>query len=298
MQPAASVSLAARRPWPWLLLRRHPRFMQLTPRGFGRPSRQTLHVCASRRRRPLRASFSRGVVQEFPSIDWIEARPLPVGPKPFLRRRSAKTSARSALAVLPGFDGFLRASTCRFVAPCCRPWGSPRFGHELRVHGPVLPARAAVSRVAIAGPIPLGTVAQPWLASLAPRGRALRPPGSGLPAPGTAAPGSSHVVYAVSVAVTGRARFHVRPYARLGCRPLTLPSVALLPRTWAGALDESGLESVSYLPLWRLALRSFLLASSRAASPRPLPSRHFDPSARSVSPHRVRRSGGPMALLH
>lgn len=35
--------------------------------------------------------------------------------------------ARSALTVPPGFGGLLRASPCRFVAPCSRPWGSLRF---------------------------------------------------------------------------------------------------------------------------------------------------------------------------
>jgi hypothetical protein len=44
-----------------------------------------------------------------------------------LRPGVAKLRTRSALAVLPGFDGFLRLVPCRFVAPCCRSWGSPRF---------------------------------------------------------------------------------------------------------------------------------------------------------------------------
>jgi hypothetical protein len=35
--------------------------------------------------------------------------------------------ARSALVVPPDFGGLLRVMPCRFVAPCYRPWGSPRF---------------------------------------------------------------------------------------------------------------------------------------------------------------------------
>lgn len=38
-----------------------------------------------------------------------------------------KLRACSVLAVLPGFDGLLRPVRHRFVAPCCRPWGSPRL---------------------------------------------------------------------------------------------------------------------------------------------------------------------------
>jgi hypothetical protein len=33
----------------------------------------------------------------------------------------------SVLVVPPDFDGLLRSTPCRFVAPCNRPWGSPRF---------------------------------------------------------------------------------------------------------------------------------------------------------------------------
>jgi len=44
-----------------------------------------------------------------------------------LRLGVATPRTRSVLAVPPGFDGFLRASPCRFVAPCSRPWGSLRF---------------------------------------------------------------------------------------------------------------------------------------------------------------------------
>lgn len=41
--------------------------------------------------------------------------------------RGCHPRARSVLAVPPGFDGFLRASRCRSVAPCTRSWGSARF---------------------------------------------------------------------------------------------------------------------------------------------------------------------------
>jgi hypothetical protein len=45
----------------------------------------------------------------------------------FLRRENATAHARAALAVSHDFDGLLRLAPCRFVAPCCRSWGSPRF---------------------------------------------------------------------------------------------------------------------------------------------------------------------------
>jgi hypothetical protein len=48
-----------------------------------------------------------------------------------LRFGPATVRTRSAPAVPPGFDGFLRASTCRLVASCSRPWGSPRFGSHV-----------------------------------------------------------------------------------------------------------------------------------------------------------------------
>jgi len=44
-----------------------------------------------------------------------------------LRPGVASLRARSALAVPPGSDGLLCSIPCRFVAPCSRPWGSPRF---------------------------------------------------------------------------------------------------------------------------------------------------------------------------
>lgn len=44
-----------------------------------------------------------------------------------LRPVLATAQVRSALAVPPGFDGFLRATLRRFIAPCNQSWGSPRF---------------------------------------------------------------------------------------------------------------------------------------------------------------------------
>jgi hypothetical protein len=65
----------------------------------------------------------------------------PPGPSPRLRFGTATSRTCSALAVPPGFSGFLRSewirrstrSTVRgFVAPRSRPGGSPRFGHPAR----------------------------------------------------------------------------------------------------------------------------------------------------------------------
>ena len=44
-----------------------------------------------------------------------------------LRLEDATLRTRSALAVSLDFGGLLRWAGCRFVAPCCRPWGSPGF---------------------------------------------------------------------------------------------------------------------------------------------------------------------------
>jgi hypothetical protein len=69
-------------------------------------------------------------------------RPLPPGPSPRLRRRTATSLARSVLVVPPDFDGFLRraairrpllSTVCRFVAPCSRSWGSPGFHAPVRL---------------------------------------------------------------------------------------------------------------------------------------------------------------------
>jgi hypothetical protein len=72
---------------------------------------------------------SHGVPKDRPSTDIRACRPLPgLLPKmvPF-RREAATPHTRAALAVSHGFDGLLRRVLCRFVAPCNRSWGSPRF---------------------------------------------------------------------------------------------------------------------------------------------------------------------------
>lgn len=59
-------------------------------------------------------------------------RPLPVwAPEGVvdLRPGAARSQARSVHVVPPDFDGLLRTSPRRSVAPCRRPWGSPRFRH-------------------------------------------------------------------------------------------------------------------------------------------------------------------------
>lgn len=98
--------------------------------------------------RPLRvffASDSRRLswgCQRFPPSTSRFARPLPALHHPKmaaatnrsverLRPEVATLQTRSVLAVPPGSDGFLRASSCRFVAPCSRPWGSPSFWPHL-----------------------------------------------------------------------------------------------------------------------------------------------------------------------
>jgi hypothetical protein len=80
-----------------------------------------------------------------PSPTWPSLRPLPPEPSLRLRSGTATFQTRSVLAVPPGFNGFLRSSlrsedrrpstTCRFVAPCSRSWGSLRFGAPVRPLG-------------------------------------------------------------------------------------------------------------------------------------------------------------------
>jgi hypothetical protein len=47
--------------------------------------------------------------------------------KPTFRPEGANLQARSVHVVPPDSDGLLRASPCRSIAPCNRPWGSPCF---------------------------------------------------------------------------------------------------------------------------------------------------------------------------
>jgi hypothetical protein len=76
-----------------------------------------------------------------PSADTTVTAFHPPGPSPRLRFGTATSRTRSALAVPPGFSGFLRSerirrptrsTACGFVAPRSRPWGSPRFGLPAR----------------------------------------------------------------------------------------------------------------------------------------------------------------------
>jgi hypothetical protein len=73
--------------------------------------------------------------------------------RPALRLGPARHRTRSALAVPPGSDGLLRATACRFVAPCSRSWGSPHFKEE-RKSRPRHPSRVALGGVATASPDP------------------------------------------------------------------------------------------------------------------------------------------------
>jgi len=84
-----------------------------------------------------RSDSSLGVVQRSP-LRRPEHRAATPGRGPsqasrlVLRPGAATSRTRSALAVPPGSDGFLRAMPRRSVAPCCRPWGSSRFRLQLR----------------------------------------------------------------------------------------------------------------------------------------------------------------------
>jgi hypothetical protein len=68
-----------------------------------------------------------GFIKDRPSTDINTLRPLPVEPKPDLRPEAATPQACSVLAVSHDSDGLRRKVPRRFVAPCCRPWGSPCF---------------------------------------------------------------------------------------------------------------------------------------------------------------------------
>jgi hypothetical protein len=72
-----------------------------------------------------------GFIKDRPSASTDAVRPLPGGPRPALRPGAAILRTRSALAVLPDYGGLLHSTPCRFVAPCIRPWGSPRFRSAL-----------------------------------------------------------------------------------------------------------------------------------------------------------------------
>jgi hypothetical protein len=101
---------------------------------------------------------------------------------PDTRPRPAMAWTRSALAVPPGFDGLLRASTRRLVASCSRPWGSPRFGSGSGM------SRRCFASSPVMSPSPRSprrsgwTGCPPWLAS---HGRPARAGGSRGPSCGS-----------------------------------------------------------------------------------------------------------------
>ena len=53
--------------------------------------------------------------------------PVPIPKNESLRPVAAKRWEPSAFTVPPGSGGLLRVRTCKFVAPCIRPWGSSGF---------------------------------------------------------------------------------------------------------------------------------------------------------------------------
>lgn len=110
-----------------------------TPVTFDSPSKTRTDSCRPSRPRRTRAEAqadraawdsSHGVVQRTPLRRHEHAASTP-GTAPVNRASpsawSCHLQARSALAVPPGFDGFLRIVPRRSVAPCSRPWGSPPF---------------------------------------------------------------------------------------------------------------------------------------------------------------------------
>ena len=109
----------------------------------GSPAGLALESCGPFFRRALRhlpvggAGFHAALADflswGFPKIPSIDITPcVRSGLGPLSRaapgRRGCRPSAPSALAVLPGCSGFLRMVARRFVAPCCRSWGSARSG--------------------------------------------------------------------------------------------------------------------------------------------------------------------------
>ena len=69
------------------------------------------------------------VFQRTPLCRFSRLRPvlLPISKDGLLRPNAAKRRTPSAFAVPPGSDGLLRMRTCKFIAPCFRPWGSSGF---------------------------------------------------------------------------------------------------------------------------------------------------------------------------
>lgn len=96
---------------------------------------------------------SLGVPKDRPSAVQGVSRPLQVQiPKEVhSRHEAAKPHTRAVLVVSHDLDGLLRITPCRFVAPCCRLWGSPRF----RVF-PTSPHRCKHRLTLLVPPFPCG----------------------------------------------------------------------------------------------------------------------------------------------
>jgi len=77
----------------------------------------------------LKMNFLSWGSQRSPLYRSKQSRPLQAGsPKRVCSRcEAARPHMRAALAVSHDLDGLLRDTPCRFIAPCCRLWGSPRF---------------------------------------------------------------------------------------------------------------------------------------------------------------------------
>jgi hypothetical protein len=115
--------------------------------------------------RPVRASrsirtSSLRVLKDRPSTARSAGRPLPEGAprNSFLRHEDATPRVRAALVVSHDYDGLLQPTPCRFVAPCSRSWGSPRFWSALLSCSPL---RVAAFRLAARDCSP-----SPWRATL------------------------------------------------------------------------------------------------------------------------------------
>jgi len=119
--------------------------------GLSSPSETTVPSCPRELRRPdgsppcggspdgaaARSDSSLGVVQRSPLrrhelCASTLGRSSSQASSSDTRPGAATSQTRSVLAVPPDFDGFLRAMPRRSVAPCCRPWGSPRFRFSRR----------------------------------------------------------------------------------------------------------------------------------------------------------------------
>jgi hypothetical protein len=186
------------------------------------------------------------------------------GTRPDIRRGFACSHARSVLAVPPGFDGFLRTAPCRFVAPCSRPWGSPRFRcwhlHDSR-------ARPPASR-------------QSPVESQDDRGLG--------PGDSNSFASSSHRPLSPPL--------HLGPCVAAHASVLRTNLSSTSARGWTSpipAAAEPGIDpGASTFPGGASTLRSVSLARSRTASLRPLPSRR----CAQLSISRVRRVSAPIPV--